>query len=230
MNLQLKAIRVQRLYVQVAQQLRARISDGTLAAGQRLPSERDLAVQFDVSRPTIREAMIALEVAGLVEVRSGSGVYVLEQGGSPADVSDTAPGPFEILAARKLIEGETAALAAEHITPVQLDSLRELVREMAEENLREAITEQADERFHCLIADAAGNSALTATVAWLWQLRNESEISTHFQRRVRAEGQRPIVEDHEAILAAIAQRDPSAARLAMTRHLDRVVEHLMEVL
>jgi len=227
-TLRIQEIRVQRLYVQVAQQLRGLIADGSLRAGQRLPSERDLAVQFGVSRPTIREAMIALEVAGLVEVRSGSGVYVLEQRGSPAQVADSEPGPFEIIEARKLIEGETCALAAERITPAQLDELRALVREMADARHVED-AEQADQRFHCLIAEAAGNSALTAAVAWLWRLRNESEISTLFHRRVRAEGQRPIVADHEAILAALARGDGVAAREAMGRHLQRVIELLLEV-
>ncbi|NND68603.1 MAG: FadR family transcriptional regulator, partial [Halioglobus sp.] len=105
--MEIRAIKVQRLYLQVAEQLRALIDSGCFAVGERLPSERDLAQRFEVSRPTIREAMIALEIAGLVEVRSGSGVYVKARGG-PTSLAETAdPGPFEILEARKLIEGET---------------------------------------------------------------------------------------------------------------------------
>lgn len=229
--MEIRAIKVQRLYLQVAQQLRELIARGTFAAGSRLPSERDLAGQFGVSRPTIREAMIALEIAGLVEVRSGSGVYVLEQGESPASVvGDEGPGPFEILEARKLIEGETCALAAERISDAQLESLQLLLDEMAEENRRETITEQADEKFHCLIAEAAGNSALSAAISWLWRLRNESEISTYFHQRMREEGDRPLLEDHQAILDALRRRDAAASRAAMTRHLQRVIEHLLEVM
>jgi len=227
----IQAIKVQRLYLQVAEQLRELIGSGAFAAGQRLPSERDLAGQFGVSRPTIREAMIALEIAGLVEVRSGSGVYVLERAGRPAELPDAqSPGPFEILEARRLIEGEACALAARRIDNTQLARLQGLVDAMAEENRREQITERADEQFHCLVAEAAGNSALAATVAWLWRLRNESAISTHFHRRVRAEGQRPIVADHQAILDALGRRDADAARAAMTSHLQRVIDHLLEVL
>jgi DNA-binding FadR family transcriptional regulator len=229
--MQIQAIKVRRLYLQVAEQLQGLIAAGTFVVGSRLPAERDLAAQFGVSRPTIREAMIALEIAGVVEVRSGSGVYVLARGAGVTHLADAqGPGPFEILEARKLIEGETCALAAERISDEQLQRLQALIDDMAEENRREDITEKADEQFHCLIAEAAGNSALSTTITWLWQLRNESGISTRFHQRVREEGSRPIVSDHQAIIDALRRRDPEAARSAMTRHLERVVEHLLEVL
>lgn len=232
--MEIQAIKVQRLYLQVAQQLRELIASGRIAAGERLPAERDLATRFGVSRPTIREAMIALEIAGLVEVRSGSGVYVLAQDAAQEELPPLAdagaPGPFEILEARRLIEGETCALAAERVSAAQLQRLRELVDAMARENLRDDITEEADERFHCLIAEASGNSALAAAVGWLWRLRNESAISTHFQQRVRREGVRPIVADHRGIVAALEARDAARARETMREHLQRVADHLMEVL
>ena len=225
----IQTIKVQRLYLQVAQQLQDLIEKGVFAPGNRLPSERDLAGQFGVSRPTIREAMIALEIAGAVEVRSGSGVYVLEKAGRPAQLSDTqGPGPFEILEARRLIEGEVCALAAERISEAQLLNLQSLLSDMEQENRREQATEIADEQFHNCIAEAAGNSALGGTVAWLWQLRNESEISTLFHQRVRAEGSRPIISDHRLILEALQRRDPQAAREAMVNHLQRVIDDLLE--
>lgn len=226
--MQIQRIKVQRLYLQVAQQLQDLIASGVFCKGERLPAERDLASQFGVSRPSIREAMIALEIAGLVEVRSGSGVYVLEQGSSPGKIADSqAPGPFEILEARKLIEGEVCALAAERISDEQLQTLQVLLDEMAAENLQQSITEKADEKFHQLIADAAGNSALSTSIVWLWELRNESEISTRFHQRVREEGSRPIVSDHQGILDALAARDSEAARQAMTHHLQRVIDELL---
>ena len=158
------------------------------------------------------------------------GVYVLEQDDVQGGLSDESdPGPFEILEARKLIEAETCALAAQKISAAQLARLDELLQEMEQENLQEAITERADEQFHCLIAEAAGNSALGVAVAWLWQLRNESEISTHFFRRVRQEGNRPIIEDHQRILDALRARDPKASREAMRDHLQRVIDHLTSV-
>ncbi len=228
--MEIQAIKVQRLYLQVAQQLRALIDAGTFAVGARLPSERDLAQRFEVSRPTIREAMIALEIAGLVEVRSGSGVYVKARESQASLAEDADPGPFEILEARKLIEGETCALAAQRISDAQLQQLSQLVEAIAEENRQDTISEKADQQFHCLIAEAAGNSALTAAITWLWQLRNESEISTHFHQRLREEGDRPIVADHQKILDALRSRDPDASRQAMVEHLQRVIDHLLGVL
>lgn len=224
----MKAVKAQRLYLQVAEQLTRLIRSGTPGPGERLPSERDLAEQLKVSRPTIREAMIALEIAGLVEIRSGSGVYVSEVVGAGAiPALDQGAGPFEILDARCLIEGETAALAAQSITEDQLTALETILVEMQRENLQENMTEAADERFHQLIAEASGNGVLAAAVSWLWQLRNDSVISTHFHQRVRAEGSRPIIEDHRRILEALRAGDPPAARLAMEDHLQRVVDTLM---
>ena len=227
--MQIQAVKVQRLYLQVAGQLQELIANGVFEAGSRLPSERDLAAQFGVSRPTIREAMIALEIAAVVEVRSGSGVYVLESHGKPEPLPrDQGAGPFEILEARRLIEGETCALAAARISDQQIRQLEQLLDAMALENQQDDAAEQADQQFHHCIAEAAGNSALSASVHWLWQLRNKSEISTRFHQRVRREGVRPIVADHKAILEALKRGDANAARRAMNDHLQRVIDHLLE--
>ena len=229
MSTQIQAIKVQRLYLQVAQQLQQLIASGEFEVGQRLPAERDLAGQFGVSRPTIREAMIALEIAGLVEVRSGSGVYVTGQkiqAGKLGD--DQEPGPFEILEARRMIESEACSLAAERISDAQLDELDALLAKMQDADQSAEDAEEADHQFHCIIAEASGNSVIAATVAWLWQLRNESEISTHFHSRVRQEGSRPIIEDHRSILAALRDHDGSSARMAMAGHLQRVIYTLLD--
>lgn len=225
--MQIRAVKVQRLYLQVAEQLLGMIKDGTFRPGDSLPSERDLARQFGVSRPTIREAMIAMEISGAVEVRSGSGVYVLKPGPGPINLADD-PGPFEILEARRLIEGEACALAAQRISKQQLAELVALLNDMQQENRQDHAAEEADQRFHCLIAEASGNSALHASIAWLWDLRNKSTISTVFHERIRAEGIKPIIADHRAILRALRKRDSNAAREAMHNHLQRVVEHLLE--
>ena len=138
-----------RLYERVAQDLSGKIAAGQYALGQRLPSERDLAQAYAVSRPTIREAIIAMELDGLVEVRLGSGVYVaakLPRGGTAGEMD---VGPFELLEARRAIEGETCALAAVLITTEQLDELQGLVAEMQAENSRDVVmSEDADRRFH----------------------------------------------------------------------------------
>ena len=227
--MQIQTVKVQRLYQQVAGQLVELINKGVFEPGQRLPSERELADQFGVSRPTIREAMIAMEIASAVEVRSGSGVYVLELKAKPSPVADDqGPGPFEILEARLLIESEACALAAQRISEYQLQQLSGLLSEMVDENTRDDATEKADEKFHCLIAQAAGNSAISATIGWLWELRNQSELSTRFFSHNREEGVTPVIEDHRLILKALQQRDSEAARAAMKNHLQRVIDDLLQ--
>ena len=143
----------QRLYRTVLDRLLKLIDSGEYPAGGRLPPERELAERFDVSRPTIREAIIALEVLGRVQVKTGSGVYILEQrprgGNGFDDIS-----PFELTEARALIEGEAVALAAAHITPEELLELERSLHEMAQEN------EEGD--LDGFIADAP---RLTATIS-----------------------------------------------------------------
>src|SRR6187200_2430011 len=122
----LTAVDNRRLYRQIADQIAALIDAGEYSSGQRLPPERDLARQLGVSRPSVREALIALEVEGLVEVRIGSGIYVrgaAPGGGSPGGPAEAAAGPFELLRARYVIEAECAALAARSARAPQLRAL-----------------------------------------------------------------------------------------------------------
>src|SRR5512134_3291273 len=122
----IKAVEPQRLYRRIAEQIVQLIRRGEYRPGDRLPPERDLALQLEVSRPSVREALIALEVEGYVEVRVGSGVYVTQRrpgsgrvGAGPGDA-----GPFELIAARRLLESECAALAARRASPVQIRRMK----------------------------------------------------------------------------------------------------------
>jgi DNA-binding FadR family transcriptional regulator len=105
-------IEPRRLFRRIAEQLAAMIARGDLPPGSRLPGERDLAMRLNVSRPSLREALIALELEGLVEVRGGSGVYVRAPAPKPPGAAADAPGPFDVLEARAVVEPECAALAA----------------------------------------------------------------------------------------------------------------------
>jgi DNA-binding FadR family transcriptional regulator len=213
-----------RLYEQVADQLAERIAAGTYAVGERLPSERDLATAFSVSRPTIREAVIALELDGLVEVKTGSGVYVIARFPKTGSPGVTDIGPFELLEARRGVEAEAAALAAQRITDAELDELEALVAEMELENKTDVVmSEDADRRFHMTIARATQNSAMIAIIEMLWDVRNRSPQSVRFLEHVRAHGVKPIIDEHAAILDALRQRDPVLARAAMRQHLQSVM-------
>ncbi len=223
--MRIEAVKVRRLYLDVANQIERLIKDGEIAPGERLPSERDLAVSFEVSRPTIREAMIALEIAGLIEIRTGSGIYALSP--SPEvgrEIMDDVPGPFEVLEARLIIEAETASLAAARISKEQIKTLEEALAIMDTESSSEKEKEQADQLFHCTIAAATKNSALLSSVKWLWDLRNRSEISATFHQRVRDLGIHPSVEEHRRILTAIKNNDPVRAKSAMQAHISNAID------
>ena len=229
--MQIEAVKVRRLYLEVASQIEEMITSGSIKPGERLPAERNLAVSFKVSRPTIREAMIALEIAGLVEIRTGSGIYALAPKGSSleGELANDGPGPFEILESRLLIEVETVVLAATRISKAQLKELEQALLEM-EQGDNGRITEQADKRFHCIIGEASQNSALASVVEWLWELRNKSKISTIFHRRVREEGVHPSMDEHRRIFQALKNRNPVQAREAMRTHIANAIEADMALL
>jgi DNA-binding FadR family transcriptional regulator len=215
-----------RLYERVAADLRAALASGRYAIGDRLPSERDLATQHGVSRPTVREAVIALELDGMVEVRTNSGVYVAALAPSGGVPAQTDVGGFELLEARRLIESQVAALAAPRMTPDRLARLRALAIEMDEADLLSA--EAADREFHIEIARATENSALVTTVAMLWDARSRSAQYRLLSEKVRAVGVAPRRSEHEAIVAALASADRDRAHAAMWDHLTRVIEALLE--
>ena len=216
-----------KLYQQVAGSISADITSGRYATGHRLPSERDLAEEFGVSRPTVREAMIALEIRGLVEARHGSGIYVTRKAADGPD-PDLDIGAFELTEARRLFEGEAAALAATIITEEELAELEEVLGQMVDENAFTAFTgEQADRRFHLSIAKATRNAAIVMTVETLWDLRYRSPLCVAMLERARKVGVRPLIDDHRVILTALRSREPQAAREAMRDHLSRVIDDLL---
>ena len=215
-----------RLYQKIAHQLVETIEAGGYSVGDRLPAERDLAKQFGVSRPVVREAILALEVLGLMEVRVGSGAYVTQLPGTNAR-PEFSVSPFELVEARKLFEGEAAALAAEHISDTEITELEALVVAIGAENARPDGKEKADEAFHMLIARATRNAAIEQQIAQLWNLRTSSPECALLQEKARIANVRPVIEEHTRIVDALRARDPKAARTAMRAHLTAVIDHLL---
>jgi DNA-binding FadR family transcriptional regulator len=210
-----------RLYVQIADQIRVMIGNREVAPGARLPAERDLARQLGVSRPSLREALIALEIEGLLDVRIGSGIYVSQPGerSRSAELAN-ASGPFEVIRARWMIEGECAALAAKNGTATQLRAIRKAHADLQREAKLHHNPLDADRAFHVRIAEATGNSALELVVQTLWDQRvgplyRALELKLEYPA-MAAE----TTHEHEAVLRAILKRDPAAARTAMRRHMD----------
>jgi DNA-binding FadR family transcriptional regulator len=210
-----------RLYRVVSSRIEALIREENIKPGERLPAERDLATKLGVSRTSLREALIALELGGVVEVRGGSGVYVSEQAPQKAARPAAGPGPFEVLAARRMIEVEVAALAAKNATPAAVDAILVAVEQMEQNQDNLGENESADRNFHLAIARAAGNSALVGVTEYLWNQRGSlwHKLTEHFQTE---ELRQQTLLDHRAILAAIASHDVAGARQAMRAHLDRV--------
>jgi DNA-binding FadR family transcriptional regulator len=219
----IQAVENLRLYRQIADQLSALIASGEFPEGARLPSERDLAAQLDVSRPSVREALIALEIEGKVEVRVGAGIYVAApRPVAVADRTSEGQGPFELLRARWLIEGEIAAEAARNAAPEDLECVRGAVTAMQRNQRQKRDADAADRDFHLGIAKAAHNSALVSVVQTLWDQGRGAiwkRMEHHFQTpELRAAALR----DHRAILDALEARDARGARTAMRQHLERV--------
>ena len=217
-----------RLYQRVANTLVREIQAEKFVPGQRLPAERDLAQRFDVSRPTIREAIIALEITGHVDVRKGSGVYVRDESASTDEMAELDIGPFELIEARTLFECEIAGLAAELVTDDQIDDLEATLDDMDKENIAGVSGELADREFHLSIARITNNSAVVGTLEYLWDVRYHSPLCIRLMSKVRATGVRPIIQEHQTVIDAIASRDPEKARSAMREHLARVTEGLLE--
>jgi GntR family transcriptional regulator, transcriptional repressor for pyruvate dehydrogenase complex len=214
----LQTIEPRRLYRQIADQLRALIERAEFAVGTRLPPERDLAVQLGVSRPSVREALIALEVEGLVEVRMGSGVYVRHAEGASARTV-TAEGPLEIIRARQLIEAELAAHAARSMKKPQVAGLREAIALMEEEAAAGQTPTQGDRLFHTRVAEASNNSVLLRVVSELFDERYNplfEQLGTHFEN---AASWAAAIAEHRSVLDAIAGKAPQVARDAMSLHL-----------
>ena len=221
----LQPLEPKRLYRQIAEQLRDLMEAGEFAIGQRLPAERDLAVQLAVSRPSVREALIALEVEGWVEVRSGSGVYVLRNK-APIAKAETAYdewGPLELIMARGLIEGEAAAMAATHASKEQIVTMADALAHMKAAVALGQDPLIGDERFHHAVAQACGNEVLRDTVTRYWQARRSPlylRLADYFERPA---SWRAVLTEHSAVLKAIKNRNPSAAREAMQGHMSKAL-------
>jgi DNA-binding FadR family transcriptional regulator len=212
-----------RLYEQVAKQISDLIRNGEFPPGQRLPAERDLAKTLGVSRPVVREAMIALEIAGLVEVRTGSGAYVRERrvdAPAPLNVGDS---PSDILNARMLIEGEIAALAASSATPGDVAAMADLIDQMTRDHDAGRPWDWADLGFHGAIAAATGNAALAAVVERLWQAQHAPVFAILSERVHLRDNWPATLSGHIAVYEAIRDRRPAAAKAAMRAHLSQVL-------
>lgn len=219
----IQSIDSRRLYRQIADQLCRLIDSGEYKPGERLPAERTLAEKLGVSRPSVREALIAMEVEGIVEIRGGAGVFVMERANAQQETpqSVTIPGPFEVLQARDILEPEVAALAAKNATEDNIKALSTALADMVCCSSTDPARLEYDRQFHFELAQACGNDALAMLVQTLWGARTDPfyiTLEDHFHSELTWQGS--IIE-HREILEAIKARNGKAARDAMRKHIRR---------
>jgi DNA-binding FadR family transcriptional regulator len=235
-----------RIYRQIADQLHKLIENGEFPPGSRLPPERELARQLQVSRASVREALIALEVIGLVDVKVGNGVIVKAQTpdarqepvmaqagrdqwgdvdnelGISLDLNAELP-PFSLLQTRLLIEPETAALAARHASHEELAGIRSAWEQNCRDNRAGSVTHPGDRLFHIRIARASGNPTLAFIISHLLGHRYGSMFRMLQHHYTPQDMPHRSEREHRAILEALEARDVRAARQAMKAHLTQVI-------
>lgn len=217
----------QRLYRTIQDKMLTLIESGEFPIGGRLPPERELAERFGVSRPTIREAVIALEALGRVQVKTGSGIYVLENHSTNTGGFEHIS-PYELTETRALIEGEAAALAAKMITPEELVELEQSLHDMAQEDIDGDLADgDADREFHQIIAHSTRNAMLVRMIELLWHVRNNApQVFSAYRAICELDGQRRV-DEHREIYDALVKRDSVLARNAMHQHFAQILDKLI---
>jgi GntR family transcriptional repressor for pyruvate dehydrogenase complex len=207
---------------QIIQQLRALIAQGAINPGDRLPSERALAEQFGVGRSVVREALLKLEFFGILKTRPQSGTTVedMTSTGLSALISNMLsladPKPADMVEARRILEVETARLAAERADRAAIAAIRAAHESHVASVTNGEVSIESDVLFHLQIAEAAGNDVLHSMVSVFAPRIISSAKESRTCENGRADR---AVEEHAAILRAIERGDPEAAGHAMYRHL-----------
>lgn len=228
-----KPIKTRKIYVEIIDQIKAFITSGNLKPGDKLSSERELAEQLQVSRASVREALSALEMTGLIETKPGGGTFIREIH------FDTTFEPLalllmaqqddieELLELRKVLEVEAAALTAERATPEEVLEMAHTIEEMEGDLEHGRLGEEADFHLHLLIARGTKNSILVKlmnTIADALQHNIKTNRGLLYRDpHIPAE----LLEEHRAIYQAIAKKDSEAARQAMYQHLEGVAQRFM---
>ena len=216
-----------RLYHTVANKILELIDSGIFPPGSRLPGERDLAEKFGVSRVAVREAEISLQAQGRIDIKVGSGAYVLD--GSKVSLNGFPKvGPFELTEARALFEAEAAALAAPIITDEVIQELESYIEIMSGRKQSDITPDEADAAFHNTIARATNNHAIMFVIDSMWKMREEAAQLQKVYKNVCDRDSSHREGEHKAILDALKQRDSVGARRAMRAHFTRMIEALLQ--
>lgn len=216
-----------RLYHSIAAKILKLIDAGEFPPGSRLPGERDLAERFGVSRVTVREAEIALDAQGRIEIKQGSGVYVMKR---PTNGANNFPdvSAFDLTAARVVIESEAAALAANRASDEDLAELDAIISVMCAPDASDEVASEADRRFHLTIARISGNPVVEYCVQQIWRMRADLPRVEEVYARICHDDTGSRNDEHLAVLTALKKRDPAAARSAMRHHFQQLFDSMLQ--
>jgi GntR family transcriptional repressor for pyruvate dehydrogenase complex len=221
-----KPLKSQRLYQQLADNIKAQILHGELESGNKLPNERDLSEKFGVSRTVVREAMKALAQEGLIEVQPGRGTYVVYQTMDAVKRSlgnlaifDKEQHWEDLVQVREMFEPGIAYLAALNATPEDILTMTEAVETMESALENADVYIAADNKFHNALANATGNKLIASLLDPIIGLLIEQR---RFVFKSKHGGPRAGQVFHKRILKAIKEQDAVAAQQAMTDHLKQV--------
>ena len=223
-------VQPEKLSTSVVRQIEQLILRGILRPGERLPSERELSDRLGVSRPSLREAVSELQDNGLLETRAGSGVFVAEVLGnafSPALIRLFAAhdeAVFDYIAFRRDIEGLAADRACRMASDTDLRVIDTVFKRMEAAHPKRNPAEEAaiDADFHMAIIEASHNTIMLHMLRSMFDLLREGVFynrNVMFKQRTTRDD---LLEQHRAINTALQKRDPAAARVAVTAHLDYV--------
>lgn len=218
-----------KVFEQVAVQIEQRILDGELRSGDRLPTERELAEQFQVSRTAVREALKTLAQKGLVDMRPGRGTIVIDGASSALQNSiglamrlklGEVGGSNNLVEVREILEVEIAGLAAARATEKEIAAMRDAVQTMDLSLQNADAFIAADNRFHEALAEATQNPLILILVKSIVNLLSEQrkQIFDHDGGPQRGQIH------HKSILGSVIAHDPETARAAMRAHLRQVRE------
>ncbi len=214
-------------YQKIAAEIVELINSGVFPSGSRLPSESALAETFGVNRLSVRDAKITLQAQGYIEIRAGSGAFVLDEDSFFTRALPRVD-PLELTEARVLFEAESAALAAPIISDKTIIELEHYIAIMSDKKRSELTPDEADAAFHKTIARVTQNQMVIFVIDSMWKMRMESPDLQKVYERVCQNDSSHREEEHNQILQALRNRDSSAARQAMRAHFTRILEAQIE--
>jgi GntR family transcriptional repressor for pyruvate dehydrogenase complex len=232
--MKLKPVKTRRIYEEIVEQIRLLVAEGHVKAGDRLPSERDLAERLQVSRASVREALSALEMMGLLEIRSGEGTYIKQVN------IDSVVAPLawvlsmekdivlELLEVRKILESQAVALAAERADAEELAEMRDALEEMKSDLNTNRLGDQSDHSFHYAIARGTKNKILIRLMNAISDTMQQTLQASRIKLYESAGIPERLYDEHEKIYQAVEAKSPKEARRLMLNHLEGVEKEYLK--